>query len=284
MKSKPPYKVLFEAPSVSDDEVKQAQNFDEILKKSKLATGNTAPPDSRFRIGRVSLLVLAILLLLTTVGWLGFDQDTPAANRTNLEPKVETLSNTIEKEDVRLTQQNIKEEKPLKEENKERLESTRKIKKRVKPLLSTKPQKEVEVKKDEADLSKVKSLTKTNTEARIDKEKSKGLDPDFVPSYERAQPINGFPQLYQYFADSLRYPESLKDSKISGTVKVRFIINEVGKPENISLVNSLNEAMDLEAIRVVGQMPLWKPAKRNGKVIKSSLTIPLTFQIKDTEE
>jgi TonB family protein len=106
-------------------------------------------------------------------------------------------------------------------------------------------------------------------------EKTPEVEYDFV----EAQPVNGYPDLYNYFNRELRYPdEGLRDS-IQGVVTVSLQISESGSPQNIEIKNSLGEAFDREVIRVIENMPEWNPASVNGKPVSSRLAIPLTFQI-----
>lgn len=98
-------------------------------------------------------------------------------------------------------------------------------------------------------------------------------------SYLPAEPAEGYPHLYAYFNANLVYPaEALKDS-VEGAQVVNFIINKEGKPEDIRIDNSLGLLFDAEAMRLIKQMPLWKPATLNNKPVKSRISIPLTFQL-----
>lgn len=98
-------------------------------------------------------------------------------------------------------------------------------------------------------------------------------------SYVEAEPQNGYPEFYEYLNNTLQYPaESIKDS-IQGVETVSFTINAQGKTENIFVRQSLGKAFDEESIRVIQQMPAWKPAVLNGKPVASQISIPLTFHM-----
>ena len=97
--------------------------------------------------------------------------------------------------------------------------------------------------------------------------------------YQQAEPVNGYPDLYAYFDKELTYPPaSVKDS-IQGVVTVVFIVNASGKAEDAKIENSLGQLFDEEVLRVLENMPRWKPAYYNGKPVKSKVSLPLTFQI-----
>lgn len=97
--------------------------------------------------------------------------------------------------------------------------------------------------------------------------------------YVQAEPVDGYEVLYAYFAKEIIYPqEAVKDS-IQGVLTVTFLINRQGKPEKIKTSGSLGKAFEAEAIRLIENMPLWKPATLNGQPVTSKLSIPLTFQL-----
>lgn len=97
--------------------------------------------------------------------------------------------------------------------------------------------------------------------------------------YIQAEPVDGYSELYAYFNSNLVYPaEALQDS-IQGVETVSFIINIEGKPEKITVKNSLGEPFEKEARRLIENMPLWKPATLNGTPVPSQMSVPLTFQI-----
>jgi TonB family protein len=104
-----------------------------------------------------------------------------------------------------------------------------------------------------------------------------------VPSeYKEAEPVAGFPHLYEYFNSELKYPaEALKDS-IQGVVTISFVINQSGKPEGIKIIQSLGILFDKEAYRLIEQMPEWRPALMNGKPVRAKISLPLTFRIEKT--
>jgi len=97
--------------------------------------------------------------------------------------------------------------------------------------------------------------------------------------YVQAEPVKGYSSLYAYFNSNLVYPaEALKDS-VQGVETVSFVINTEGKPEKITIKQSLGEPFEKEARRLIENMPLWNPATLNGKPVPSQMSVPLTFQI-----
>jgi TonB family protein len=98
----------------------------------------------------------------------------------------------------------------------------------------------------------------------------------FIP----AEPTSGYDALYEYFAKELHYPpEAIKDS-IQGVILVSFVINTEGMPERVETDHMLGEVFEKEAIRLIEQMPVWKPALLDGSPVNSKVSVPITFTVK----
>lgn len=123
----------------------------------------------------------------------------------------------------------------------------------------------------------VKSKTTDKPQEKVQSIQEESAAPVF--QYLEAEPAEGYPNLYDYFAKEIRYPvEALKDS-IQGIVSVSFLIDQEGKPVQIKILNSLGLAFDKEAQRLIENMPVWKPATLNGKPVAAKISLPFTFQI-----
>lgn len=90
-----------------------------------------------------------------------------------------------------------------------------------------------------------------------------------VPNTEDMPTFPGGERALRDFIRSNRqYPEECKAKRISGKVTVSITIAPDGVPGKMEITSSSgNEAMDAEAMRVAGLMPVWTPAKdpENGK-------------------
>lgn len=90
--------------------------------------------------------------------------------------------------------------------------------------------------------------------------------------------------LMQYLSSSLKYPESAKREKIGGKVVVRFVIDESGNVKDPKIARPVQSDLDAEALRVIAEMPAWKPGIQSGKPVEVHYTIPVVFQLKDNPE
>ena len=85
----------------------------------------------------------------------------------------------------------------------------------------------------------------------------------------------------KYLAENLQYPEAAIMSKMQGEVHLSFVVNKVGEIERVMVMNSLDASLDKEAIRLVQNMPAWKPGKKYGKLVNTQLAMPIVFKLKE---
>jgi hypothetical protein len=45
------------------------------------------------------------------------------------------------------------------------------------------------------------------------------------------------------------------------------------------IARGVDPSLDKEALRVVNQLPKWKPGKQRGKPVRVSYTVPINFQL-----
>ena len=85
--------------------------------------------------------------------------------------------------------------------------------------------------------------------------------------------------LHDYLAQHMKYPEIAKEMGIEGTVIVQFAVERNGRITTPEVVKSVDRRLDKEAVRLVGQMPTWKPALIDGKPQAMKMTIPVRFKL-----
>jgi protein TonB len=76
------------------------------------------------------------------------------------------------------------------------------------------------------------------------------------------------------------YPKKARQKGIQGNVYVRFIIEKDGYVSNVEVVRSVDPELDAEAVRVIKMLPRMEPAKVNGKPVRITYTIPISFRLK----
>ncbi|WP_199120254.1 energy transducer TonB [Pedobacter sp. ASV28] len=86
-----------------------------------------------------------------------------------------------------------------------------------------------------------------------------------------------FPGGFEAFSKYL-IQTTKKVSDKSGKVSVSFIVETDGTVSNQKVENSLDEASDKEALRVIKLSPKWKPALQNGEKVRSGYQIGINFK------
>ena len=94
-----------------------------------------------------------------------------------------------------------------------------------------------------------------------------------------AMPVfpGGEEKLYEYLFNNMKYPVMAKESQISGTVYVTFVIEQDGSVTAARLLRGIGGGCDEEALRVVRSMPKWKPGKQRGKPVRVQYNLPVKF-------
>ena len=62
-------------------------------------------------------------------------------------------------------------------------------------------------------------------------------------------------------------------------VIVSFIVEPNGSVSNVEIVRSVDTDLDQEALRVVRQMPKWKPGKQDGRTVRVKFHLPIKFML-----
>ncbi|WP_165768260.1 energy transducer TonB [Hymenobacter amundsenii] len=100
--------------------------------------------------------------------------------------------------------------------------------------------------------------------------------PDVPPQFP-----GGAAGLNQFFQQNLKYPEAASVKQISGHVVMTFTVEADGHLTNPSVVQPLSPECDTEALRVLGQMPAWKPATRKGQPMPIQVRLPVPFGVSE---
>ena len=102
--------------------------------------------------------------------------------------------------------------------------------------------------------------------------------PPIVFSYVEQMPAPTF-EISNYLSSNLHYPSKAKDANITGRVIVKFIVTETGAIDSVKVIKGIGAGCDEEAVRVIKNMPPWKPGKQNGKPVRVYFTQPINFTL-----
>lgn len=92
-------------------------------------------------------------------------------------------------------------------------------------------------------------------------------------------PIGGLPAWQRHLSENLTYPTSARMKGIQGTVMVSFVVNTDGTISEVKLVRGIGGGCDEEALRVFKISPRWSPGMIKGKVVRTRMTLPLSFRL-----
>ncbi len=89
----------------------------------------------------------------------------------------------------------------------------------------------------------------------------------------------GVNALMSYLSEHITYPEQAKKEGVHGRVFISFVIEKTGKVNNVNVLRGIGEACDEEAVRVISDMPAWKPGLQDGEPVRVSYNIPIKFAL-----
>ncbi|HNQ42708.1 MAG TPA: energy transducer TonB [Saprospiraceae bacterium] len=116
---------------------------------------------------------------------------------------------------------------------------------------------------------------------------NKSVKSGFGVSVVQVQPEfpGGPDSLQSFLKQNLTYPDSAKFNRIQGRVYIGFLVDKKGKIGEAKVLSGVNELLDNEALRVVSQMPQWKPGTAGGNPTSVQYILPIDFIIpKDIQE
>lgn len=100
----------------------------------------------------------------------------------------------------------------------------------------------------------------------------------YVTTDEMPELIDGLGSLQQ----QIKYPELAHKAGIEGRVIVQFVVDKKGNVTNPTIVKSVHESLDAEALRVVKQAN-FTPGKVNGEPVRVQYSLPITYQLPKKE-
>ncbi len=132
--------------------------------------------------------------------------------------------------------------------------------------------------------STVSALGNSPATVSTGKSSEKSVVAQAEPAAQNSGVVPSFPggeaQLYKFIADNIHYPAEAVKSGAQGRVVVQFEVESDGSLGNFTVIQSVSPELDAEAIATIKKMPKWIPATIDGKAVKSTMSIPITFKSK----
>ncbi len=89
----------------------------------------------------------------------------------------------------------------------------------------------------------------------------------------------GVEALKVYVASNLNYPAIALINGIQGKVFVNFVVAKDGYVTDAKIGRRVDPSLDKEALRIVNNMPKWKPGSHAGEPVRVSYTLPIDFKL-----
>ena len=90
-------------------------------------------------------------------------------------------------------------------------------------------------------------------------------------------------KFYRFIISELHYPESAADEGVEGHVIVSFVVEKDGSLTHFETLNSPDERLSAEAIRVISLTAPWHPAQNKKKSVRSRFSFLINFRLKYRE-
>ena len=78
----------------------------------------------------------------------------------------------------------------------------------------------------------------------------------------------------------LVYPEMAKENGVEGRVVLQFTIGKDGRLQDVKVLNTPDESLAQEAVRVVSSSPKWEPGRQRDRAVKVSYTFPVIYRLR----
>ena len=85
--------------------------------------------------------------------------------------------------------------------------------------------------------------------------------------------------LMNFINSTRKYPSDAYRKHIQGRVICSFIVNTDGSVCNVSVLKGVCPSLDREAVRIVKEMPTWKPGKLGGEEVPVHCIMPIAFRL-----
>ena len=111
---------------------------------------------------------------------------------------------------------------------------------------------------------------------------------DFLPEDHRSDVVifrdanfeGGSAALKSYLLKNFEYPEQARQNGIEGRMVAQFEVDQNGQVNNVKIVQSADELLDSELVRVLENMPNWLPALEYGYSSTSVVLLPFKVSLK----
>lgn len=126
--------------------------------------------------------------------------------------------------------------------------------------------------------------TKTENNLTEETPSVETINPETEEVYSIAEQMPEFPgginELMTYLGANIQYPSKAKENHWEGSAVCQFVIEKDGSISNAEIIQSSGfQLLDIEAMRVILNMPNWTSGKHNGDSVRVKFALPITFKL-----
>jgi len=111
---------------------------------------------------------------------------------------------------------------------------------------------------------------------------SVGKEVQYSKVEERPKFPEGMTALYRFIGMNYRYPREAVRQGVKGTVLLSFVVDTLGKPVEIKVLQDIGLGTGEEGVRVLRSSLNWVPGKLRGIPVRVSYTIPVILNLQST--
>jgi TonB family protein len=110
---------------------------------------------------------------------------------------------------------------------------------------------------------------------KSEKKESRSAELNLEKGFQQAT----FNDFTEYVTKHLEYPETARENAIEGTVKVKVTISPAGEVIAAKVLQPLGFGCDEAALKLVHNMPRWKPASNYGVPVTGKGILTFNFSL-----
>lgn len=99
-------------------------------------------------------------------------------------------------------------------------------------------------------------------------------DPEIGPMY-----TGGTGEMHRFISNTLSYPADAVVREAQGLVVYTFVVEKDGTLTNFNIIHRADSLLNQEALRILQNMPPWRPARHNGEIVRAETYVPMYFKL-----
>jgi len=83
----------------------------------------------------------------------------------------------------------------------------------------------------------------------------------------------------RFLGTHIHYPAAARKNRIQGRVIVTMVVEKDGSVSDVKIARGVSDDIDAEAMRVIKSSPKWSPGIQNGRPVRVSYAVPISFTL-----